>query len=97
MNLSYASEFSLAKKSHTLLHMQAHIEIKHVFDLITGFILHIFSFFVTVSQVYTSHGPTVIMPTWFCSRSWFLEVGPFDEGGKVNVHTEIIPNVFSLL
>lgn len=28
MNLSYASEFSLAKKSHTLLHMQAHTEIK---------------------------------------------------------------------
>ncbi|CAG06068.1 unnamed protein product, partial [Tetraodon nigroviridis] len=35
-----------------------------------------------VTQVYTSHGPTVIMPTWFCSRSWFLDVGPFDEGGK---------------
>ncbi|TWW59555.1 UDP-GlcNAc:betaGal beta-1,3-N-acetylglucosaminyltransferase-like protein 1 isoform X2 [Takifugu flavidus] len=35
-----------------------------------------------ISQIYTSHGPTVIMPTWFCSRSWFLEVGPFDEGGK---------------
>ncbi|XP_034044953.1 UDP-GlcNAc:betaGal beta-1,3-N-acetylglucosaminyltransferase-like protein 1 isoform X2 [Thalassophryne amazonica] len=35
-----------------------------------------------VTQVYTSHGPTVIMPTWFCSRNWFLKVGPFDEGGK---------------
>uniref|UniRef100_A0A3Q3XRJ9 Glycosyltransferase 2-like domain-containing protein n=1 Tax=Mola mola TaxID=94237 RepID=A0A3Q3XRJ9_MOLML len=35
-----------------------------------------------VTQVYTSHGPTVIMPTWFCSRSWFLKVGQFDEGGK---------------
>ncbi|XP_075896097.1 queuosine-tRNA galactosyltransferase [Nelusetta ayraudi] len=35
-----------------------------------------------VTQVYTSHGPTVIMPTWFCSRDWFLKVGPFDEGGK---------------
>ncbi|GAA6076539.1 UDP-GlcNAc:betaGal beta-1,3-N-acetylglucosaminyltransferase-like protein 1 isoform X6 [Tachysurus ichikawai] len=34
------------------------------------------------STVYTSHGPTVIMPTWFCSRLWFLKVGPFDEGGK---------------
>ncbi|XP_053711543.1 UDP-GlcNAc:betaGal beta-1,3-N-acetylglucosaminyltransferase-like protein 1 isoform X2 [Synchiropus splendidus] len=34
------------------------------------------------SCVYTSHGPTVIMPTWFCSRDWFLEVGLFDEGGK---------------
>ena len=38
-----------------------------------------------VSQVYTSHGPTVIMPTWFCSRNWFLKVGSFDEGGKVRV------------
>ncbi|KAM9856810.1 queuosine-tRNA galactosyltransferase [Aulostomus maculatus] len=35
-----------------------------------------------LTQVYTSHGPTVIMPTWFCSRNWFLEVGSFDEGGK---------------
>ncbi|TMS23399.1 UDP-GlcNAc:betaGal beta-1,3-N-acetylglucosaminyltransferase-like protein 1 [Larimichthys crocea] len=34
------------------------------------------------TQVYTSHGPTVIMPTWFCSKSWFLKVGWFDEGGK---------------
>uniref|UniRef100_A0A3Q3E1Y3 UDP-GlcNAc:betaGal beta-1,3-N-acetylglucosaminyltransferase-like 1 n=1 Tax=Labrus bergylta TaxID=56723 RepID=A0A3Q3E1Y3_9LABR len=33
-------------------------------------------------QLYTSHGPTVIMPTWFCSRDWFLKVEPFDEGGK---------------
>ncbi|KAI4832334.1 hypothetical protein KUCAC02_015306 [Chaenocephalus aceratus] len=32
--------------------------------------------------VYTSHGPTVVMPTWFCSRNWYLKVGPFDEGGK---------------
>nr|XP_020476677.1 UDP-GlcNAc:betaGal beta-1,3-N-acetylglucosaminyltransferase-like protein 1 isoform X2 [Monopterus albus] len=35
-----------------------------------------------ITQVYTSHGPTVIMPTWFCSRNWFFKVGPFDEGGK---------------
>ncbi|KAL1004918.1 hypothetical protein UPYG_G00052190 [Umbra pygmaea] len=34
------------------------------------------------SQVYTSHGPTVVMPTWFCSRDWFQRVGSFDEGGK---------------
>ncbi|KAK1803110.1 hypothetical protein P4O66_021648, partial [Electrophorus voltai] len=33
-------------------------------------------------EVYTSHGPTVVMPTWFCSRDWFHKVGPFDEGGK---------------
>uniref|UniRef100_A0A8B9Q978 Glycosyltransferase 2-like domain-containing protein n=2 Tax=Apteryx owenii TaxID=8824 RepID=A0A8B9Q978_APTOW len=32
--------------------------------------------------VFTSHGPTVIMPTWFCSREWFYHVGKFDEGGK---------------
>ncbi|KAI1886546.1 hypothetical protein AGOR_G00196900 [Albula goreensis] len=35
-----------------------------------------------LTQIYTSHGPTVIMPTWFCSRSWFHQVGSFDEGGK---------------
>ncbi|XP_054834765.1 UDP-GlcNAc:betaGal beta-1,3-N-acetylglucosaminyltransferase-like protein 1 isoform X1 [Eublepharis macularius] len=35
-----------------------------------------------VTQVFTSHGPTVIMPTWFCSREWFCHVGRFDEGGK---------------
>ncbi|XP_029950777.1 UDP-GlcNAc:betaGal beta-1,3-N-acetylglucosaminyltransferase-like protein 1 isoform X2 [Salarias fasciatus] len=35
-----------------------------------------------ITQVFTSHGPTVIMPTWFCSRKWFQEVGSFDEGGK---------------
>uniref|UniRef100_A0A8C5D0I8 Glycosyltransferase 2-like domain-containing protein n=1 Tax=Gouania willdenowi TaxID=441366 RepID=A0A8C5D0I8_GOUWI len=34
------------------------------------------------TQVFTSHGPTVIMPTWFCSKKWFQEVGSFDEGGK---------------
>ncbi|XP_068076871.1 queuosine-tRNA galactosyltransferase isoform X2 [Danio rerio] len=35
-----------------------------------------------LTQVYTSHGPTVIMPSWFCSRSWFEKVGQFHEGGK---------------
>ncbi|CAG2235945.1 UDP-GlcNAc:betaGal beta-1,3-N-acetylglucosaminyltransferase-like protein 1 [Mytilus edulis] len=35
-----------------------------------------------MTQIYTSHGPTVIMPTWFCSRSVFDKVGGFDEGGK---------------
>ena len=34
--------------------------------------------------VFTSNGPTVIMPTWFCSRAWFAHVGPFDEGGQVS-------------
>uniref|UniRef100_G3MQN2 Glycosyltransferase 2-like domain-containing protein n=1 Tax=Amblyomma maculatum TaxID=34609 RepID=G3MQN2_AMBMU len=33
-------------------------------------------------QVYTSHGPTVIMPTWFCNRVVFDTVGGFDETGK---------------
>ncbi|XP_030684131.1 UDP-GlcNAc:betaGal beta-1,3-N-acetylglucosaminyltransferase-like protein 1 isoform X2 [Nomascus leucogenys] len=35
-----------------------------------------------LTQVFTSNGPTVIMPTWFCSRAWFSDVGPFDEGGQ---------------
>ena len=24
-----------------------------------------------ITQIYTSHGPTVIMPTWFCHRNVF--------------------------
>lgn len=32
-------------------------------------------------QAYTSNGPTVIMPTWFCSRRVYDAVGGFDEGG----------------
>ncbi|XP_069606704.1 queuosine-tRNA galactosyltransferase isoform X2 [Ranitomeya imitator] len=35
-----------------------------------------------LSQVFTSHGPTVIMPTWFCSREWFCYVGQFVEDGQ---------------
>ena len=34
------------------------------------------------TQAYTSHGPTVIMPTWFMSRETFDRVGEFDESGK---------------
>lgn len=33
-------------------------------------------------QIYTSHGPTVIMPTWFCSREVFDKVGGFSEAGQ---------------
>ncbi|CAD5122410.1 DgyrCDS10838 [Dimorphilus gyrociliatus] len=33
-------------------------------------------------QIYTSHGPTIIMPTWFCSRQVWSKVGGFDESGK---------------
>ncbi|XP_038066133.1 UDP-GlcNAc:betaGal beta-1,3-N-acetylglucosaminyltransferase-like protein 1 isoform X1 [Patiria miniata] len=35
-----------------------------------------------MTQIYTAHGPTVIMPTWFCSRETFNRVGAFDEIGK---------------
>ncbi|XP_074121120.1 queuosine-tRNA galactosyltransferase isoform X2 [Sminthopsis crassicaudata] len=35
-----------------------------------------------ITQVFTSYGPTVIMPTWFCSQKWFSQVGKFDESGK---------------
>ncbi|XP_071813362.1 queuosine-tRNA galactosyltransferase-like [Apostichopus japonicus] len=34
------------------------------------------------TQIYTSHGPTVAMPTWFCARTVFDKVGGFDESGK---------------
>ncbi|XP_063627065.1 UDP-GlcNAc:betaGal beta-1,3-N-acetylglucosaminyltransferase-like protein 1 [Cydia splendana] len=33
-------------------------------------------------QIYTSNGPTLLMPTWFCHRSVFERVGSFDESGK---------------
>lgn len=33
-------------------------------------------------QIFTSNGPTLVMPTWFCHRSVFDLVGGFDEGGK---------------
>uniref|UniRef100_A0A1Y1LIT6 Glycosyltransferase 2-like domain-containing protein n=1 Tax=Photinus pyralis TaxID=7054 RepID=A0A1Y1LIT6_PHOPY len=33
-------------------------------------------------QIYTSHGPTIIMPTWFCHRLVFDRVGGFVEGAK---------------
>lgn len=33
-------------------------------------------------QIYMSHGPTVIMPTWFCHRSVFERVGGFCEAGR---------------
>ncbi|XP_069809874.1 queuosine-tRNA galactosyltransferase isoform X2 [Dendropsophus ebraccatus] len=35
-----------------------------------------------LTQVFTSHGPTIIMPTWFCSREWFCYVGQFVEDGQ---------------
>ncbi|XP_073538520.1 queuosine-tRNA galactosyltransferase isoform X1 [Phyllobates terribilis] len=35
-----------------------------------------------LSQIFTSHGPTVIMPTWFCSKEWFCYVGQFVEDGQ---------------
>ncbi|CAF2799969.1 unnamed protein product [Rotaria sp. Silwood2] len=34
------------------------------------------------TQIYLAHGPTLIMPTWFCSRSWFDRLGGFDEIAK---------------
>ncbi|CAH1795398.1 unnamed protein product [Owenia fusiformis] len=34
------------------------------------------------TQMFTSHGPTVVMPTWFCAREVFERVGGFNEGGK---------------
>ncbi|XP_074649398.1 queuosine-tRNA galactosyltransferase-like [Tubulanus polymorphus] len=34
------------------------------------------------TQIYTSHGPTIVMPTWFCSRDVYNNVGGFSESGK---------------
>ncbi|XP_062507806.1 UDP-GlcNAc:betaGal beta-1,3-N-acetylglucosaminyltransferase-like protein 1 [Corticium candelabrum] len=35
-----------------------------------------------LTQRFTSFGPTIIQPTWFCHRSVFDAAGPFAEGGK---------------
>ena len=35
-----------------------------------------------MSQAYTSHGPTIIMPTWFCHRDIFSQIGGFDISGR---------------
>ncbi|CAG0913081.1 unnamed protein product [Notodromas monacha] len=32
------------------------------------------------TQIFTSHGPTLLMPTWFCDRRVFERVGGFEEG-----------------
>lgn len=45
---------------------------------------------MVIMQVYTSHGPTVIMPTWCCMRQVFDRVGGFDEGGKVHGLQELL-------
>lgn len=34
------------------------------------------------TQIYTSFGPTLIQPTWFCSRELFHSIGYFDEVQK---------------
>ena len=34
------------------------------------------------TQIYTSFGPTIINPTWFCSRKIFDRIGFFKENGK---------------
>ncbi|GFS94931.1 UDP-GlcNAc:betaGal beta-1,3-N-acetylglucosaminyltransferase-like protein 1 [Nephila pilipes] len=34
------------------------------------------------TQIYTSFGPSIIMPTWFCHRSVYDRIGGFDERGK---------------
>ncbi|XP_065826689.1 queuosine-tRNA galactosyltransferase-like [Oscarella lobularis] len=35
------------------------------------------------TQAFTSFGPTIIQPSWFCSRDVFLRAGPFVEDKKV--------------
>ncbi|KAB7493747.1 UDP-GlcNAc:betaGal beta-1,3-N-acetylglucosaminyltransferase-like protein 1 [Armadillidium nasatum] len=35
------------------------------------------------TQIFTSNGPTIIMPTWFCHRSVYDKVGGFEEGRAI--------------
>lgn len=34
------------------------------------------------TQIYTSNGPTLLMPTWFCHKSVYHKVGGFNESGQ---------------
>lgn len=36
-------------------------------------------------QAFTAFGPTLIQPTWFCTRRLYDQVGGFSEQGKVAV------------
>jgi len=35
------------------------------------------------TQAFTAFGPTIILPTWFCSREVYDKAGPFCEDGRV--------------
>ncbi|UXI21581.1 60S acidic ribosomal protein P0 [Sarcoptes scabiei] len=41
-------------------------------------------------QIYTCFGPTILMPTWFCSRECFDRVGRFDESSSTGVPEDLI-------
>lgn len=43
-----------------------------------------------IPQAFTAFGPTLIQPTWFCSRELFEKVGPFSEQGKVRATSNVI-------
>lgn len=53
-------------------------------------------FFFFYRKIYLAHGPTLIMPTWFCSRSWFDFLGGFDEIAQVNVSSHISRLIYFL-
>lgn len=40
--------------------------------------------FPVFQKAFTAFGPTIIQPTWFCSRKLFNQVGKFSEQGKVS-------------
>lgn len=41
-------------------------------------------------QIYTCFGPTILMPTWFCTRTIFDKVGGFDQSSSVGVPEDLI-------
>ncbi|OTF70854.1 UDP-GlcNAc:betaGal beta-1,3-N-acetylglucosaminyltransferase-like [Euroglyphus maynei] len=41
-------------------------------------------------QIYTCFGPTILMPTWFCSRKCFDKIGAFDETDPKGVPEDLI-------
>ncbi|KAH7637172.1 UDP-GlcNAc:betaGal beta-1,3-N-acetylglucosaminyltransferase-like protein 1 [Dermatophagoides farinae] len=41
-------------------------------------------------QVYTCFGPTILMPTWFCTRKCFDKIGAFDDSDPKGVPEDLI-------
>lgn len=41
-------------------------------------------------QIYTCFGPTILMPTWFCTRQCFHKIGAFDQSDSKGIPEDLI-------